>query len=96
MSTLKELVLSPFGIVFEPLGVLVDGDDDPQAAAARPTTAARLTQPTGRNERERRPPLLLSVRSIPKTSFAFLNMPECVDAGNHTARASLRYLCSIV
>jgi len=69
-------MLSPFGIVFEPLDVLVDGDDDPQAAAVRPTTAARLTQPTGRNKRERRPPLLLLVRSIPKTSFAFLNTPE--------------------
>jgi len=70
ISTLKELVLSPLGIVFEPLDPLVvDGDDDPQAAAARPRTAARLTQPTGRNERDRRPPLLLSVRSIPQNPF---------------------------
>jgi hypothetical protein len=56
MLTLKELVLSPAGIVFEPLEVPAGGDDDdddPQPAAARPTTAARLTQPAGRSERER-------------------------------------------
>ncbi len=75
-STLNELVLSPFGIVFEPVDVLVDGDDDPQAATARLTTAARLTQPTGRSERERRPPLLLLLRASPKTPFTFMNTPE--------------------
>jgi hypothetical protein len=55
MSTLKELVLSPAGIVFEPLAVdgVVDEADDPQPAAARPRTAARPTQPT---RRVRRPP----------------------------------------
>jgi len=76
MSTVKELVLSPFGIVFEPLEVVdVDGVDDPQAAAARLTTAARLNQPTGRSERERRPPVLLLLRST-KTPFTFLYTPE--------------------
>jgi hypothetical protein len=47
-STLKELMLSPFGIVFEPLDVDVDEPDDPHAAAVRLTAAARLTQPTRR------------------------------------------------
>src|SRR5258708_825167 len=51
MSTLKELMLSPFGIVFEPLDVDVDGADDPQAAAVMLTTAARPTQPTPRKRR---------------------------------------------
>jgi len=47
MSTVKELVLSPAGILFEPpLDVVVDEDDDPQAAAIRPLTAAKPTQPT--------------------------------------------------
>jgi hypothetical protein len=79
MSTVKELVLSPEGIVFEPLGVVVagvDDVDDPQAAAVRLTTAARPTQPTGLSERERRPPLLLLRRSILKNPFAFMNAPE--------------------
>jgi hypothetical protein len=79
MLTVKELMLSPFGIVFEPLDVDVDdGLDDPQAAAARLTTAARLTQParrTRRNvtppwEREGRPPLLLLLIANPYTPFA--------------------------
>jgi hypothetical protein len=73
MSTVKELVLRPFGIVFEPLeDDDDDDDDDPQAAAVRPTTAARLTHPTGRDNRERRAPLLLLLGSIPQTPFTFL------------------------
>jgi hypothetical protein len=75
MSTLKELVLSPLGIVFEPLDVVPDGDDDPQAAAAKLTTAARLTQATGRTEREREAPLLL-LRSIPQNPFHLPVTPE--------------------
>src|SRR5258708_11941466 len=57
MSTLKELVLSPAGIVFEAPVVddFVRGVDDPQPPAARPMTAARPTQPT-RLERRNRPP----------------------------------------
>jgi len=60
MLTVKELMLSPDGTVFEPLGA-VDGeddvDDDPQPAAIRPATAAKPTQPT----RPKRPlPLLPS------------------------------------
>src|SRR5215467_191933 len=53
MSTLKELVLSPAGIVFAPLDVdgVVDEADDPQPAAARPRTAATATQPTRRERR---------------------------------------------
>jgi hypothetical protein len=43
MSTVKELMLSPDGIVFEPLEVVVDDDDDEdddeQPAAAMATTA---------------------------------------------------------
>jgi hypothetical protein len=57
MSTVKELVLSPDGTVFEPFDpddVAVD-DDDEQAAAARLTTAAKPTQPA----RPRRADLLL-------------------------------------
>src|SRR5258708_1861609 len=74
MSTLKELVLSPAGIVFEPLVVddVVDGVDDPQPAAARPMTAARPTPPTRREprhvpapcERVFRPPALLFTSRI--------------------------------
>src|SRR5215472_16726275 len=45
MLTLKELMLSPDGIVFEPPDAPVD-DDQPQSAAVRPTTDARLIQPT--------------------------------------------------
>src|SRR5499425_3472314 len=40
MSTVKELMLSPVGIVFEP-DADVDEPDDPQPAAIRPATAAR-------------------------------------------------------
>ncbi|HET7017847.1 MAG TPA: hypothetical protein VFI65_28245 [Streptosporangiaceae bacterium] len=52
MSTENELMLSPLGILFEPLDVPppveeVD-DDDEHAAAARLTAAARPTQPTPR------------------------------------------------
>src|SRR5580658_9156238 len=37
MSTVKELVVSPAGILFEPTDVVgVDEDDDPQPAAIRP------------------------------------------------------------
>src|SRR5215469_11691224 len=73
MSTVNELVLRPFGIVFEPLDALDEDDDDPQAAAVRVTTAARLTQPTGRVKRERRAPLLLLLGSIPQNPF---HLPE--------------------
>jgi hypothetical protein len=76
MSTVKELVLSPFGIVFEPLGALVDGADDPQAAAVKATTAPRPTQLTGRSERDRRPPLLLV---IPQNPFRLPEPLECED-----------------
>jgi hypothetical protein len=49
MLTVKELMLSPAGILFEPLeDDVVDGLDDPQPAATSPATAARLTQPTRR------------------------------------------------
>jgi hypothetical protein len=56
MLTLKELMVT-FGIVFEPLGVDDDDEDpdDPQPAAIRPATAARLTKPT-RRERRNAPP----------------------------------------
>jgi hypothetical protein len=49
MSTVKELVLSPAGILFEPLDdELDDGLDDPQPAATSAATAATLAQPTRR------------------------------------------------
>jgi len=62
-------MLSPEGTVFEPLAAPDDddGEDEPQAAAARLITAARLTQNTGRSERERRPPLLLCIPQSPFT-----------------------------
>jgi hypothetical protein len=67
--TVNELMLSPLGIVFDPLEADdPDDPDEPQAAAARLTTAARLTQATGRSERARRPPLLLC---IPKPLFTY-------------------------
>jgi hypothetical protein len=53
MSTVKELMLSPAGIVFEPLGAVVDEpDDEPdeQPAAVRATTA-RPAKPTRRKPR---------------------------------------------
>jgi hypothetical protein len=55
MLTVKELVLSG-GTVFEPAGAAggADVDDDPQAEAMRPATAAKPTQPT----RPKRPYLL--------------------------------------
>src|SRR5580698_3547037 len=51
--TVKELMLSPLGTVFEPLDVDPDPDpdDDPQPAATRATTAATLTPTTGRSKR---------------------------------------------
>jgi hypothetical protein len=53
MSTVKELMLSPAGIVFEPLGAVVDEPDEPdeQPAAVRATTA-RPAQPTRRKRRD--------------------------------------------
>src|SRR5215472_6990536 len=80
MSTVKELMLSPAGTVFEPLLVdgVVDEPDDPQPAAARPRTAARPTQPTRRERRDvpwpcgrvRRPPSRLLPSRILRTPFA--------------------------
>src|SRR5215469_9499962 len=84
MSTLKELVLSPAGIVFEPLAVggVVDEADDPQPAAARPRTAARPTQPT---RRERRTPSLLLPSRILRTPFARTHPHESTrDTIQHT------------
>src|SRR5215470_399322 len=43
MLTLKELMLSPDGILFEPPDVPVDEDDDPQPAAIRPAVAVNAT-----------------------------------------------------
>src|ERR1700722_12629679 len=59
--TVKELIPSPLGIVFEPLDAPDpdEGDDDPQPAATKATAATRLTPATGRSERERQPPLFL-------------------------------------
>jgi hypothetical protein len=69
--TVNDAVLKPLGIEFEPLDADPDDEpEDPQAAAARVTTAARLTQATGRSERERRPPLLIC---IPQNPF---HLPE--------------------
>src|SRR5215469_7150245 len=73
MSTVKELMLSPDGTLFEPLDVPDDGDE-PQAAAVRPTTAATPAQPNrrkGRNvpwpcERECPTPSLLLRTRIPR------------------------------
>src|SRR5215467_2250160 len=52
MSTVKELMLRPDGIVFEPIAVAADELDEDelllQAAAARHKAAARLTQPSRR------------------------------------------------
>jgi hypothetical protein len=68
MLTVKEVMLSPDGIVFEPLDVVdVDDElDDEQPAATRAATA-RATQPSRRErlnvpwpcEREYQPPSLL-------------------------------------
>jgi hypothetical protein len=55
-STVKELMLSPDGTLFEPLGVVVDEDDDPQPAAIRLATAATPTPPTQRERRSVPPP----------------------------------------
>jgi hypothetical protein len=53
MSTVKELMPSPAGTVFEPLGAVVDEPDEPdeQPAAVRATTA-RPAQPTRRKRRD--------------------------------------------
>src|SRR5215470_6145747 len=77
-STVKELMLSPAGILFEPPEVVVDEPDDPQPAAIKPATAARLTQPTRPKrpsvpwpcERECRPPSPLLSSRISHTPFA--------------------------
>src|SRR5215471_19761181 len=45
MSTVKELMLSPDGIVLEPAVVPLDDDDDPQPAAVRPATVTRAIAP---------------------------------------------------
>jgi hypothetical protein len=45
-SVEKELMLSPFGTVFEPPDDPDPPPDDPQAAAARLRTAARPTPPS--------------------------------------------------
>src|SRR5260370_13389820 len=98
MSTLKELVLSPAGIVFEPLVVddFVDGVDDPQPAAARPMTAARPTQPTRRARRhvpspcERlcRPPSLLLPSRL-------LHAPFARTYPNESMRDTIQHMCPI-
>jgi hypothetical protein len=60
MLTVKELMLSPFGIVFEPLGA-DDDVDDPQAAAVSATSAPRPTHATRR----------VVLLRIPHTPFAW-------------------------
>jgi hypothetical protein len=70
-STLVEkLVMLMLGTLFEPPLEEPDPEpDDPHAAAARLTTAARLTQATGRSERERTPRALLLLIPIPQNPF---------------------------
>src|SRR6266851_1702448 len=68
-STVKELMLSPAGTLFEPPEVVVDGPDDPQPAAIRPATAARLTQPT----RPKRP---VALRTGGPTSLTSVTKPH--------------------
>jgi hypothetical protein len=67
MLTVKELMLSPDGTLFEPLGAdaVDDVDDDPQPAAIRPATAAKPTQPTPPKR-----PLPLLPRRITHAPFA--------------------------
>jgi hypothetical protein len=60
-SVEKELMLSPLGIEFEPLGADDDGVDDPQAAAVSATIAPAATHATRR---------VLLFR-IPHTPFAW-------------------------
>jgi len=51
MSTVKELMLSPDGIVFEPLAAVVpdeDDDDEDEQPAAAMATAASPTRPARR------------------------------------------------
>jgi len=76
MFTVKELMLSPVGTVFEPPpDVVVEFPDDPQAAAIKAMIAARLTQPTRwkrptllrARERERLTPSLLLPSRIPES-----------------------------
>src|SRR5438270_708992 len=87
MLTVKELMLSPDGTVFEPLGAVGDEDvdDDPQPAAIRPATAAKPTQPT----RPKRPLPLLPSR-ITHAPFARRH-PNKADIARRIARASRRY-----
>src|SRR5215469_14986820 len=75
MSTLNELMLSPAGILLEPPPPDDDGEvDDPQPAAVRAATAARLAHPTRRErrnapwpcERECQPPSVLLSNRIRK------------------------------
>src|SRR5580658_1364678 len=83
MLTLKVLMLSPDGIVFEPLDVEPDEPDEPEELqpAARAATAARATQPGRRKrlsvpwpcERECQPPSLLLPSPIPIPLS-----PECI------------------
>src|SRR6266516_4781196 len=99
MLTVKELLLSPDGIVFEPLGAVDDEDDvddDPQAAAIRPTTAAKPTQPTRPKrpylpwpcERECRPPLPLLPNRITHAPFARRHR-----ISGHRQQCVLRFVC---
>jgi hypothetical protein len=101
MSTVKELMLSPDGIVLEPLEVVVDDDDDDdddeQPADARATTASvtRLTRRKRRNvpwprEWEGRPPSLLLPSLISPIPLSHGRHPNNRDAGHHTAGASLQ------
>src|SRR5215831_19333640 len=88
MSTVKESMLSPDGIVLEPAAaddVVDDEPDDPQPAAARPRAAARATQPT---RRERRPPCLLLPSRILQTPFA-RTYP------NESTRDTIQHMCPI-
>jgi hypothetical protein len=73
-STVKELMLSPDGIVFEPLEVVVDDDDDDdddEQPAAPMATTDRPTRPTRRTRRNLSSPLLLIPKLIPHTPFAW-------------------------
>jgi hypothetical protein len=87
MLTVKELMLSPDGTVFEPLGAddaVDDEPDDPQPAAIRPTAVAKATQPS----RPKRPLPLLPGR------ITYALSPEGTqkaDIARRIARASRRY-----
>jgi hypothetical protein len=95
MSTVKELMLSPEGIVFEPLEVVVDDDDeddDEQPAAAK-ATAARLTRPTRRRR-----------RNVPSScEWAYLLLPSLIPqtpfARNHPDKSTqdtVQHVCPFV